>query len=72
MYFQWGYNTERYTRSNLHFKMSNGDDFILHHAKSHDSKDYDAILKKPLEVSIPQYNYRLGFYLDKQHRRLLK
>lgn len=67
MYFQWGYNIESYSRSDIHFKMSNGDEFILHHAKAHDSNDYDAILRKPLEISIPQYNYRLGFYLDKHH-----
>ena len=72
MYFQWGYNTERYTRSTIHFKMSNGDNFILHKAKAHDSRDYDAILKKPLEISIPQYNYRLGFYLDKKHIKAIE
>jgi len=29
-YLQWGYNGEAYTHSNIHFKMSNGDNFILH------------------------------------------
>ena len=28
MYFQWGYNTEWYTKSNLHFKLNNGSNFI--------------------------------------------
>lgn len=72
IYFQWGYNTEAYTRSTIHFKMNNGDDFVLHKAKAHDSRDYDAMLEKPLEVSIPQYNYRLGFYLDKKHIRAIE
>ena len=72
MYFQWAYNTEAYTRSTIHFKMSNGDDFTLHKAKAHDSPDYDAMLEKPLEVTIPQYNYRLGFYLNKQHTRVIE
>lgn len=72
IYFQWGYNTERYTKSTIHFKMSNGDDFRLHKAKAHDSRDYDAILEKPLEVSIPQYNYRLGFYLDTKHTKAIE
>ncbi len=72
IYFQWGYNTERYTRSTIHFKMSNGDDFKLHKAKANDSRDYDAILKKPFEVSIPQYNYRLGFYLNNEHTRAIE
>ena len=66
MYFQWGYNAEAYTHSNIHFKLSNGDDFILHHAKAHNKGDYDDIIKEPAEISIPQYNYRIGFYLNKE------
>lgn len=72
MYIQWGYNTEAYTRSNIHFKMSNGNDFTLHHAKAHDSNDFDAIYKEVSQISIPQYNYRFGFYLNKQGTRALE
>lgn len=72
MYFQWGYNTEWYTKSNIHFKMSNGNNFTLHKAKAHDSPDLDAIPKKPLEISIPQYNYRIGFYLNKAKTKALE
>jgi hypothetical protein len=64
MYVQWGYNLEAYTRSTIHFKMGNGDNFTLHKARAHDSNDFDAILENPLEISIPQYNYRIGFYLN--------
>ena len=38
MYLQWGYNTEWYTKSNIHFKLSNGDNFTLHNAKAHESR----------------------------------
>jgi hypothetical protein len=72
MYFQWGYNTEWYTRSTIHFRMNNGDNFKLNHIRAHDRRDYDAILKKPLEVSIPQYNYRIGFYLNRKHTHALE
>jgi len=72
MYFQWGYNAEAYTHSNIHFKMSNGDSFILHHAKAHDKGDYDDIYKEPTEISIPQYNYRIGFYLNKNFTKGLE
>ena len=72
MYLQWGYNTEHYTNSNIHFKMSNGNNFILHHAKAHDKPDFDAITKEPGQISIPQYNYRLGFYLNKKHTRAVE
>ncbi|MEO6406755.1 MAG: hypothetical protein ABIY51_04160 [Ferruginibacter sp.] len=72
MYVQWGYNTEWYTNSNIHFKMSNGNNFILHHAMAHDKPDLDAIGKKPLEISIPQYNYRVGFYINKKHSKSIE
>ncbi len=72
MYVQWGYNTEWYTRSNIHFRMANGDQFKLNKAKAHDKPDMDAILEKPLEVSIPQYNYRLGFYINKKKSKAIE
>jgi len=72
MYIQWGYNTEWYTLSNIHFKLTNGDNFTLHKAKAHDKPDFDAILKKPAEISIPQYNYRIGFYINKKHNKAIE
>ena len=32
----------------------------------------DAILKKPVEISIPQYNYRFGFYLNNDKTKALE
>jgi hypothetical protein len=72
MYLQWGYNTEWYTKSNIHFTMPNGNDFILHNASALDRPDLDAIYKKPKDISIPQYNYRIGFYLNKSHSKALE
>lgn len=75
MYLQWGYNTEWYTKSNIHFNTDvNGvnHNFTIYKAKAHDRNDMDAILKKPIEISIPQYNYRIGFYLNKKHTRALE
>ena len=72
MYIQWGYNAETYSRSNIHFKMSNGDNFTLHRARAHDRIDLDAVFKETLQISIPQYNYRIGFYLNKNHSRSLE
>ncbi len=67
MYLQWGYNLDAYTRSNIRVKLSNGDDFTLHHAKARHKPGFSDIFTDPLEVSLPQYNYRLGFYLNKSH-----
>ena len=76
LYLQWGYNTEWYTKSNIHFRdLVNGvnHDFTIYKAKAHDRNDLDAITKKPIEISIPQYNYRIGFYLNaKKNKAKLK
>jgi len=72
MYLQWGYNTEWYTRSNINVRLSNGSNFTLHSAKAHDSPDMDAIAKEPTQISIPQYNYRIGFYLNKQKTKAIE
>ncbi len=72
MYLQWGYNAEVYTKSTIHFKMSNGNDFKLHHVTAHDKGDYDAIFKNPEQVSIPQYNYRIGFYINSKHTKAIE
>ncbi len=74
-YLQWGYNTERYTRSNIHFTdIVNGaaHDFTIYKAKAHDRNDLNAITKKPVEISIPQYSYRIGFYINKQQTRAIE
>ncbi len=75
MYLQWGYNTEWFTRSDIHFKGSvNGvpHDFTAYNVRGVDQNDFDAILKKPIEVSVPQYNYRIGFYLNKEKTKAIE
>lgn len=72
MYFQWGYNNVWFTKSNIHFRLSNGDHFTLHHAKAHQRTSFHSIVDHPLEMSLPQYNYRLGFYLNKSKTRAVE
>lgn len=64
MYFQWGYNKEWYSHSNIHFVMSNGNDFTIHKAKAHDRTNFNAIISNPIDITIPQYNLRIGFYIN--------
>lgn len=72
IYVQWGYNREWYSKSDIHF--SNGDayDFTLKGAKAQDKPDFDAIYKAPLDISIPQYNYRIGFYLNQERTHAIE
>ncbi|MFC4263695.1 hypothetical protein ACFOWM_12440 [Ferruginibacter yonginensis] len=72
MYLQWGYNKEWYTKSNIRFKLSNGDNFKILKATAHDKPDLDAVYKKPAEISIPQYNYRIGFYLNESKTKAIE
>lgn len=72
IYVQWGYNNAWYTKSNIHFRLNNGDEFTLHRAKAHQRPSFDAIYKHPLDISIPQYNYRLGVYLNKAHTKAIE
>ena len=75
MYLQWGYNTEWYTKSTIHFNTEVDGvphNFKINKAKAHDRSDMDAIVKNPIEISVPQYNYRIGFYLNKKHTRAIE
>ena len=68
VYFSWGYNTEWYTHSTIHVQQdADGNLYQLMHAEAHDHKGWDEkglIFNKAL--TIPQYNYRLGFYINKK------
>jgi len=72
LYFQWGYNTESYTRSTLHFRMGNGDHFSVKNVQAADRRSYEAIWQHPTDISIPQYNWRLGFYINAAKTRALE
>lgn len=72
MYFQWGYNKEWYTRSNIHFKMSNGNDFTIFEAKAHDRTDFKSIITSTKDITVPQYNMRIGFYLNQSKTKGLE
>lgn len=65
-YFSWGYNTEWYTRSNVHISQpALGNDYTFTSIRGVDHRGWDeGLLGEPL--SIPQYNYRLGYIFNEQ------
>ena len=65
-YFSWGYNTEWYTKSDVHVSQpSLGNDYTLNSVNAHDHRGWDeGLLSKAL--SIPQYNYRIGYIFNKK------
>ena len=65
-YLSWGYNTEWYTRSNVHISQPElGNDYTFNRIKGHDKKGWDNGLFRKA-ISIPQYNYRLGYFFNPQ------
>ncbi len=62
LYLSWGYNKEWYTRSNIHIKQpSLGNDYTFVKTKGVDKPGWNKdLLKQP--ISIPQYNYRVGYF----------
>jgi hypothetical protein len=66
-YFSWGYNTEWYTHSNVRINQpSLGNDFTFEDIYGHDHKGWDGGKLFTSPVSIPQYNYRVGYIFNKQ------
>ncbi len=65
-YLTWGYHRNQYSRSTLHFKDVDTDDydFILYNAKAKDQPDMHNLLKTPLTV--PQYVLRVGYFFNKR------
>jgi hypothetical protein len=66
LYFSWGYNQEWYTNSTVHVQQDElGNSYDLVHVKGHDHKGWDYRLLDQ-ELTIPQYNYRLGYYFNEK------
>ncbi len=61
----WGYNRAQYTRSNIHFS-GPGYDFILHDVAAQDRPEGFSFggYFAPKNIWIPQYNYRVGWFLN--------
>lgn len=65
-YFSWGYNKEWYTRSTVKVNQPGlNNNYKLHSVRSHDHPGWDEGLFS-IPISIPQYNYRIGFFFNKK------
>lgn len=64
VYASWGYNAEWYTHSSVHISQAAlGNNYTMQSVKAHDHLGWNEGLFTEA-LSIPQYNYRLGFLLD--------
>ncbi len=65
-YFSWGYNKEWYTHSTVQVNQpSLNNHYKLNNVVSHDHPGWDEGLFS-IPISIPQYNYRLGYFFNKK------
>jgi hypothetical protein len=63
-YFSWGYNKAYYTNSDVSISQKNlGNNFVFKNTKLVDNPGWDQALLT-MELSIPQYNYRIGYFFD--------
>ncbi|NCI47737.1 hypothetical protein [Sediminibacterium soli] len=67
LYFSWGYNKEWYTHSDVYVRQpSLNTAYTLLNVHSHDHPGWDeGLFSSP--ISIPQYNYRLGYFFDREN-----
>ena len=66
-YISWGYNRDWFSKSDLHFYNNRSDnyDFVLYSVKAKDRPGFNHI--PSIEISIPQYSYRFGYYFNNKH-----
>ncbi len=65
VFVHWGYNRSTFTTSNIHLR-GPGYDFILHDVRAADRPEpfsFGAYFK-PANIWIPQYNYRVGWFMN--------
>ena len=68
LFFYWGWNRDNFSKSNIHFT---GDDydFTLKDVVAHDKpSEYKGVKYiDPLDATIPQYNYRVGYHFTDKY-----
>ena len=64
LFLYGGYNRDAYTKSDIHIKGA-GYDFTIKDVTAHDDQEPLSMeYVKPASMSVPQYNYRLGYYIN--------
>jgi hypothetical protein len=66
IYSYWGWNWSWYSKSDIHFKGDNYD-FTIHSATAQDRQTKFTFDKyfNPSTITIPQYNFRVGYFITK-------
>lgn len=67
-YVYWGWNVDSYSKSDIHFTGADYD-FTLDNVVAADRQsDFDVKLYgNPLKATIPQYNFRMGYFINEHY-----
>lgn len=65
-FFYWGWNRAAYTNSDLHFQGTNYN-FTLQDVQAKDRQSSFALDTYFKSITIPQYNFRMGYYLNEKY-----
>ncbi len=69
IFFYWGWNEETYTNSDIHFWGNNYDFTLLDVAAKDKQSNFDPNLYFGISnITIPQYNWRVGYYLSNKYQ----
>jgi hypothetical protein len=67
IFISWGWNQSAYTKSDIHFKGSNYN-FTLKDVVAKDRQTgFSLRYFNPSKITIPQYNFRIGYYLNSKY-----
>lgn len=72
IYFQWGYNRDWYSKSDIHLSDGSTYDFTIYDVVAKDKPDFSAFRNSPWDITIPQNSYRLGVYLNEKHTHAIE
>lgn len=72
IYFQWGYNRDWYSKSDIRLRDGDNYDFTIYDVRAKDKPDFDYFKEKPWDITIPQNSYRIGVYLNEKHTHAIE
>ncbi|MCB0697234.1 MAG: hypothetical protein KDC07_07705 [Chitinophagaceae bacterium] len=72
IYFQWGYNRDWYSKSDIRLRDGDKYDITIYDVVAKDKPDFSYYKDHPFDITIPQNSYRIGFYLNKKHTHAIE
>lgn len=72
IYFQWGYNRDWYSKSDIRLRDGSNYDFTIYDVRAKDKPDFSYYKEHFWDITIPQNSYRIGVYLNKERTHAIE